>query len=96
MRKRRQRAEAAIEDVRTRASDAVAHAIDRAEEVAGGARRRTKKGRKRIDRAARKAERKLHHFWNRGRFRVRGVERRARRRIDRAAKKAKRGVKVPD
>ena len=94
MTKRRKRADAAIDQVRTRASDALAHAIDVVEEAAGGARRRTRKGRKRIDRTTRQAERKLKHFWNRGRFRVKRLERKAGKRIDKAAKKARRGVKL--
>ena len=94
MGKRRRRAEAAIDEVRGRASDALAQAIDRTEELAGGAKRRTRKGRKRVERAARKAERKLGHVWNRGRLRTRQLRRRADRRIDRTAKKTTRGVKA--
>ena len=93
MGKRRNRAEDAIDEVRDRASNAVDTVIDTVEEALGGAKRRTRKGRRRIDHSARKAERQLGRFWNRGRFRVRQVRSKATRRIDRAASRAKRGVK---
>jgi hypothetical protein len=64
--------------------------IDNVEAALGGAKRRTRKARRRIDRSARKAERQLGRFWNRGRFRVRQVQRNATRRIDHAANRAKR------
>ena len=92
MGRRRKRAESAINEVRDRATQAVDTVIDSVEEVLGGAKRRTRKGRKRIERSAQKAERQLGRFWNRGRFRVRRVRGNATRRIDRAASRAKRGI----
>jgi uncharacterized protein YjbJ (UPF0337 family) len=86
--KRRTRAEGAIDEVRGRASEAVETVVDSVEEAIGGAKRRTKKSRKRIEQSARKAERKLGRFWNRGRLRVRRVRGKATRRIDSAAKRA--------
>ena len=83
MGRRRKRAESAIDEVRDRATHAVDTVIDNVEEVLGGAKRRTRKGRRRIDRSAQKAERQLGRFWNRGRFRVRRVRGNATRRIDR-------------
>ena len=90
---RQKRAEKAIDEVRDLASHTVDSVIDNVEEVLGGAKRRTRKSRRRIERSAQKAERQLGRFWNRGRFRVRRVRGSATRRIDRAATRAKRGVK---
>ena len=92
MGKRRNRAEEAIDEVRDRASHALDSVIDNVEEALGGAKRRTRKGRRRIDRSVKTTERKLGRFWNRGRFRVRQVRGKATRSIDRAANRAKRGV----
>ena len=50
--------------------------------------RRARKGRRRIDRSARRAERKLSRFWNRGRLRVRRLRKRATKQIDRVADRA--------
>ena len=89
MGKRRTRAERAIDEVQTRARTAAETLVDEVEERAGRAKRRVRKSRKGIDRTARKAEAKLGHFWNRGRFRVHRLRRKAEKRIDRVASKAR-------
>ena len=88
MGKRRARAERAIDEVQERAKTAADTLLESAEDTAGRARRRLHKSRKGIDRTARKAEQKLGHFWNRGRFRVRRLRKKAEKRIDRVVSKS--------
>jgi len=88
--KRRQRAEAAIDDVQERARDALDTLVGGVDETSTKLSRRVRKGRKRINRSAHEAERKLGHFWNRGRLRVRRLRKRAGKRIDRVVEHAQR------
>ena len=90
MGKRRRRAEAAIDEVQERARDAVESLMGGVDETTTKVSRRVRKGRKRITRSARDTERKLGHFWNRGRLRVRRLRKRAGKRIDRVVDHAQR------
>ena len=90
MGKRRRRAEAAIDEVQDRARDARDTLMGGIDETTTKLSRRVRKGRKRIDRSAREAERKLGHFWNRGRLRVRRLRKRAGKRIDRVVEHSQR------
>ena len=89
MGKRRDRADNAITEVRDRANVVLDSIVDGVEGAVGGGRRQLRKARRRVERSARKAERRLGHSWNRGRFHVRRVRRKATRRIDRIADKAR-------
>jgi hypothetical protein len=89
MSKRRDRAEHAIDEVRGRANATLDVVVESVEGAIEDAKRATRKNVRRVERSAKKAERKLGHFWNRGRFRVRRVRGKATRRINRAAKKLK-------
>ena len=90
MGKRRRRAESAIDEVQDKARDAVETLVGGIDETTTKLSRRVRKSRKRIDRSAHEAERKLGHFWNRGRLRVRRLRKRAGKRIDRVVDRAQR------
>ena len=90
MGKRRRRAEEAIDEVQDRARGAVETLVGGVDETTTKLTRRVRKGRKRINRSAREAERKLGHFWNRGRLRVRRLRKKADKRIDRVVGHAQR------
>ena len=93
MGKRRSRADQAIDEVQDRARSAYATVVDRLEAVLGGGQRQTRKARRSIERAARKAERRLGRFWNRGRFRAGRIRKKATRQIDKTAKSLERALR---